>query len=35
MIWRYIVNMKMTQNEEKYPVDKAKENVAKYDRLDD
>lgn len=28
-----IVNMKMTQNEAKYPVDKAKGNSAKYDQL--
>ena len=28
-----IVNMKMEQNEKKYPVDKAKGNAAKYDRL--
>ena len=28
-----IVNMKMEQNEAKYPVDKAKGNAAKYDRL--
>ena len=28
-----IVNMKMTQNEAKYPVEKAKGNAAKYDRL--
>ena len=28
-----IVNMKMDQNEKKYPVDKAKGNSAKYDRL--
>lgn len=28
-----IVNMKMTMNEEKYPVEKAKGNAAKYDRL--
>ncbi len=28
-----IVNMKMTQNEEKYPVDKAKGSSAKYDEL--
>lgn len=28
-----IINMKMTQNEAKYPVDKARGNSAKYDRL--
>ena len=28
-----IVNMKMEQNEKKYPVDKAKGNAAKYDQL--
>ena len=28
-----IVNMKMDQNEAKYPVEKAKGNSAKYDRL--
>lgn len=28
-----IVNMKMEQNEAKYPVDKAKGNAAKYDKL--
>ena len=28
-----IVNMKMAQNEAKYPVEKAKGNSAKYDRL--
>lgn len=28
-----IVNMKMTQNEAKYPVEKAKGNSAKYDKL--
>ncbi len=28
-----IVNMKMEQNEKKYPVDKAKGNSAKYDQL--
>lgn len=28
-----IVNMKMAQNEAKYPVDKAKGNAAKYDQL--
>lgn len=28
-----IVNMKMTQNEKKYPVDKAKGSSAKYDEL--
>ena len=28
-----IVNMKMEQNEKKYPVDKAKGSAAKYDRL--
>lgn len=28
-----IVNMKMTKNEEKYPVDKAKGSSAKYDKL--
>ena len=28
-----IVNMKMEQNEQKYPVDKAKGSAAKYDRL--
>ena len=28
-----IVNMKMTQNEEKYPVEKARGSAAKYDRL--
>ena len=28
-----IVNMKMEQNEKKYPVDKAKGNAAKYDSL--
>lgn len=28
-----IVNMKMSQNEEKYPVEKAKGNAAKYDQL--
>lgn len=28
-----IVNMKMSQNEEKYPVDKAKGKTDKYDRL--
>ena len=28
-----IVNMKMEQNEKKYPVEKAKGNAAKYDRL--
>lgn len=28
-----IVNMKMSQNEEKYPVGKARGNAAKYDRL--
>ena len=28
-----IVNMKMEQNEAKYPVDKAKENAAKYTEL--
>ena len=28
-----IVNMKMSQNEAKYPVEKAKGNAAKYDQL--
>lgn len=28
-----IVNMKMEQNEKKYPVEKAKGNAAKYDKL--
>ncbi len=28
-----IVNMKMTKNEAKYPVEKAKGNAAKYDQL--
>ena len=28
-----IVNMKMAQNEEKYPVEKAKGSAAKYDQL--
>lgn len=28
-----IINMKMTQNEAKYPVDKAKEKSDKYDQL--
>ena len=28
-----IVNMKMAQNEAKYPVDKARGNATKYDRL--
>lgn len=28
-----IVNMKMTMNEQKYPVEKAKGNAAKYDEL--
>ncbi len=28
-----IVNMKMEQNEKKYPVEKAKGSAAKYDRL--
>ncbi len=28
-----IVNMKMEQNEKKYPIDKAKGNAAKYDQL--
>ena len=28
-----IVNMKMKQNEKKYPIEKAKGNAAKYDRL--
>lgn len=28
-----IVNMKMEQNERKYPVEKAKGNAAKYDKL--
>ncbi len=28
-----IVNMKMAQNEAKYPVEKARGNAAKYDRL--
>ena len=28
-----IINMKMTMNEAKYPVDKAKGNAAKYDKL--
>ena len=28
-----IVNMKMEQNERKYPIEKAKGNVAKYDQL--
>ena len=28
-----IVNMKMEQNEKKYPVDKTKGNAAKYDQL--
>ena len=28
-----IVNMKMTQNEEKYPVEKARGSAEKYDRL--
>lgn len=28
-----IVNMKMTQNEAKYPIEKAKGNSAKYDQL--
>ena len=28
-----IVNMKLTQNEEKYPVEKARGNAAKYDKL--
>ncbi len=28
-----IVNMKMDQNEKKYPVDKSKGNAAKYDKL--
>lgn len=30
-----IVNMKMTQNERKYPVDKAKGSNLKYDQLQD
>ena len=29
-----IINMKMTQNEQKYPIEKAKGNAAKYDELD-
>ena len=28
-----IVNMKMDQNERKYPIEKAKGNAAKYDQL--
>jgi NTP pyrophosphatase (non-canonical NTP hydrolase) len=28
-----IINMKMTQNEQKYPIEKAKGNAAKYDEL--
>jgi len=28
-----IINMKMSQNEAKYPVDKAKGSAAKYDQL--
>lgn len=28
-----IINMKMTQNEQKYPVEKAKGSAAKYDEL--
>ncbi len=28
-----IVNMKMDQNERKYPIEKAKGNAAKYDKL--
>ena len=28
-----IVNMKMEQNERKYPIEKAKGNTAKYDQL--
>ncbi|MCR5033700.1 MAG: nucleotide pyrophosphohydrolase [Lachnospiraceae bacterium] len=28
-----IINMKMTQNEAKYPVEKARSNSAKYDQL--
>lgn len=28
-----IINMKMTQNEAKYPVEKAKGSAAKYDQL--
>ena len=28
-----IINMKMDQNEKKYPVEKAKGNAAKYDKL--
>lgn len=28
-----IINMKMSQNEVKYPVDKAKGSAAKYDQL--
>ena len=28
-----IINMKMTMNEEKYPVEKAKGNATKYDQL--
>lgn len=30
-----IINMKMTQNEHKYPVEKAKGSAAKYDKLVD
>lgn len=28
-----IINMKMNQNEQKYPVDKARGNASKYDKL--
>ena len=28
-----IINMKMTQNEQKYPIEKARGNAAKYDEL--
>ncbi len=28
-----IINMKMNQNEKKYPIEKSKGNSAKYDRL--
>ena len=36
MLYKYadeIINMKMSQNEAKYPVDKAKGSAAKYDQL--
>lgn len=33
LLLRRIVNMKMTMNEAKYPIEKAKGSAAKYDQL--